>query len=78
MSEVENSVGHRPDGKWAFDKNVTDVFTDMLRRSIPDYDTMRLKATAWTEELSRAAANVLAALEAHLQERRLQHQSGSL
>lgn len=43
-----------------------------------DYDTMRLKATAWTEELSRAAANVLAALEAHLQERRLQQQSGSI
>ena len=43
-----------------------------------DYDTMRLKAAAWTEELSRAASNVLAALEAHLQERRLQHHSGSL
>lgn len=43
-----------------------------------DYDTMRLKAAAWTEELSRAASNVLAALEAHIQERRLQHHSGSL
>jgi two-component system, sensor histidine kinase RpfC len=43
-----------------------------------DYDTMRLKAAAWTEELSRAAANVLSALDAHLQERRLQYQSGSL
>jgi HPt (histidine-containing phosphotransfer) domain-containing protein len=43
-----------------------------------DYDTMRIRAAAWTEELLRANANVLAALEAHLQERRLQHQSQSL
>jgi two-component system sensor histidine kinase RpfC len=43
-----------------------------------DYDTMRLRAAAWTEELSRAVANVLSALDTHLQQRRLQHQSGSL
>lgn len=30
-----------PTGKWAFDENVTDVFDDMLRRSIPQYDVMR-------------------------------------
>lgn len=41
MSDTATSVGHRPHGKWTFDKDVTDVFTDMLRRSIPDYDTMR-------------------------------------
>jgi tRNA (cmo5U34)-methyltransferase len=41
VSETSNSVGHRPDGKWAFDGAVTDCFADMLRRSIPDYDTMR-------------------------------------
>ena len=29
------------DGKWTFDKNVTDCFDDMLSRSIPDYNTMR-------------------------------------
>lgn len=28
-------------GKWQFDKNVTDCFDDMLARSIPDYNTMR-------------------------------------
>ncbi len=43
-----------------------------------DYDTMRLKTVAWTDELARATSNVLAALEAHLQERRPQHHSGSL
>jgi len=30
-----------PTGKWTFDKSVTDVFDDMLKRSIPDYSTMR-------------------------------------
>jgi len=30
-----------PEGKWAFDQGVTDVFDDMLARSIPAYDTMR-------------------------------------
>jgi tRNA (cmo5U34)-methyltransferase len=34
-------VGHKPDGKWAFDAAVTDVFPDMLRKSIPAYDDMR-------------------------------------
>ena len=28
-------------GKWEFDKDVTDCFDDMLSRSIPDYNTMR-------------------------------------
>lgn len=30
-----------PNGKWAFDNEVTDVFDDMLSRSIPQYDLMR-------------------------------------
>lgn len=30
-----------PEGKWAFDGDVTDVFNDMLERSIPQYDVMR-------------------------------------
>lgn len=30
-----------PQGKWRFDEQVTDVFEDMLRRSIPQYDVMR-------------------------------------
>jgi tRNA (cmo5U34)-methyltransferase len=28
-------------GSWTFDESVTKVFTDMLRRSIPQYDVMR-------------------------------------
>lgn len=30
-----------PAGKWAFDGDVTNVFDDMLERSIPQYQTMR-------------------------------------
>jgi tRNA (cmo5U34)-methyltransferase len=30
-----------PEGRWAFDSTVTDAFSDMLRRSIPEYDAMR-------------------------------------
>jgi len=33
--------GHRPEGRWAFDDEVTRVFDDMLRRSIPELPTMR-------------------------------------
>ena len=29
------------DGKWRFDEQVTEVFDDMLRRSIPQYEVMR-------------------------------------
>lgn len=30
-----------PGSRWQFDENVTDVFENMLARSIPDYETMR-------------------------------------
>jgi tRNA (cmo5U34)-methyltransferase len=34
-----------PAGRWTFDAAVADRFDDMLRRSIPDYDTMRRVVT---------------------------------
>lgn len=43
--EIPSPAAHRdhvlPKGKWAFDSEVTDVFEEMLRRSIPQYDVMR-------------------------------------
>lgn len=43
---AETSVGHFPAGeKWAFDGEVTKVFEDMLRRSIPQYEVMRQLVT---------------------------------
>jgi tRNA (cmo5U34)-methyltransferase len=41
MTEHATSLGHLPDGSWAFDEEVTHVFDDMLERSIPQYETMR-------------------------------------
>ena len=38
MSKVDEVL---PEGKWEFDAAVTDVFDDMLERSIPEYETMR-------------------------------------
>jgi tRNA (cmo5U34)-methyltransferase len=35
------SIGHRPASRWEFDEDVTRVFDDMLRRSIPQYEAMR-------------------------------------
>jgi tRNA (cmo5U34)-methyltransferase len=38
----EISLGHVPQGaRWEFDESVARVFTDMVKRSIPQYDTMR-------------------------------------
>jgi tRNA (cmo5U34)-methyltransferase len=42
VDEARSSLGHMPIGeRWTFDESVTDVFADMLRRSIPQYDIMR-------------------------------------
>lgn len=38
---VRSSLGHKPEGRWAFDEGVTQVFDDMLQRSIPQYEVMR-------------------------------------
>lgn len=40
---MQNSVidTTMPSGAWQFDTSVTEVFDDMLRRSIPQYDVMR-------------------------------------
>lgn len=37
-----SSLGHMPkNARWEFDESVADVFDDMLRRSIPQYEIMR-------------------------------------
>lgn len=41
-----------------------------LRFEKATYETLRVRAAVWTEELTRAAAETLAALEKHLDERR--------
>jgi tRNA (cmo5U34)-methyltransferase len=40
--QTASSLGHLPTGqRWEFDESVTDVFDDMLERSIPQYAVMR-------------------------------------
>ena len=36
-----SSLGHRPGDRWLFDESVTEVFDDMLARSIPHIEQMR-------------------------------------
>lgn len=38
---MDNKDNVRPDGQWTFDENVASCFPDMLKRSIPIYETMR-------------------------------------
>lgn len=38
MSKIDRTL---PKGKWQFDEDVTNVFDNMLERSIPEYKTMR-------------------------------------
>lgn len=35
------SIGHVPKERWVFDGSVTDIFNDMLQRSIPQLEVMR-------------------------------------
>lgn len=55
----ESSLGHVPDGRWAFDESVTRVFDDMLERSIPHYWIMRDAVTALAEKYLRDGGRVL-------------------
>ncbi|MDR0780118.1 MAG: methyltransferase domain-containing protein [Pseudomonadales bacterium] len=42
MEDSKSSLGHMPaTERWIFDAEVVEVFPDMLRRSIPQYDVMR-------------------------------------
>lgn len=57
---MSDSTGHMPDGKWAFDANVTAVFDDMIERSIPQYATMRAACNEITNHvLGGRRANVV-------------------
>lgn len=43
----------QPTGKWEFDQTVTEVFDDMLSRSIPGYEDMRRLTTALACEFAQ-------------------------
>jgi tRNA (cmo5U34)-methyltransferase len=41
LADGSSSLGHMPASRWQFDESVTRVFSDMLGRSIPQYEVMR-------------------------------------
>jgi tRNA (cmo5U34)-methyltransferase len=45
--------------KWEFDESVTDIFEDMLARSIPQYDEMRSSVTNLAIEFIKPACHVV-------------------
>ena len=55
----ETSLGHTPEHRWVFDVSVANVFEDMLKRSIPQYETMRDAVTRLGVAYMRANTRVL-------------------
>ena len=56
MTSIKDRV--EPNGKWIFDKDVTDCFEDMLERSIPQYDVMREAVTELGRSFITSNSNV--------------------
>lgn len=54
-----SSLGHMPAGPWAFDESVTEVFDDMLQRSIPQYDVMRATIALLARDFIRSGELVV-------------------
>lgn len=59
MPREQTSLGHRPSGPWAFDESVTNVFDDMLKRSIPQHDEMRAIVVELTSALAMPRSSVI-------------------
>jgi len=59
-SGAASSLGHLPRGpRWEFDQSVADVFDDMLRRSIPQYDVMRSAVNEIARRFVRPGTDVI-------------------
>jgi tRNA (cmo5U34)-methyltransferase len=56
MNTVDQTV---PGEKWVFDQAVADAFNDMLQRSVPDYEHMRLLTTSLGRGFVRDATEVV-------------------
>lgn len=60
QTDRKSSLGHLPsDDRWAFDDSVTDVFDDMLARSIPQYQTMRELTTRVGREFVQPGTTIV-------------------
>jgi tRNA (cmo5U34)-methyltransferase len=55
-----SSLGHMPAGpRWEFDQSVADVFDDMLRRSIPQYEVMRRAVHEVARRFARPGTSIV-------------------
>lgn len=54
-----SSLGHQAPDRWVFDETVAQVFSDMLRRSIPDYETMRQAVTGLAIRFRRRDTDIV-------------------
>ena len=55
MSNIDNVV---PKEKWEFDKDVADCFSDMLSRSIPQYNVMRDLSSQLVVDMTNGNKNI--------------------
>lgn len=56
----KNSLEHKPQSdKWAFDEKVTQVFDDMLERSIPNFNDMRDLTNRLINHSAKSNTNIL-------------------
>ena len=54
-----SSLGHMPEGAWKFDQSVTEVFDDMLARSIPHIGLMRDTVFLFATRFAQRGTHVL-------------------
>jgi len=55
-----SSLGHMPKNpRWEFDESVADVFDDMLRRSIPQYEVMRSAVNEVARRLAKPGTDII-------------------
>jgi tRNA (cmo5U34)-methyltransferase len=54
-----NADNYLPEGKWAFNEDVAEVFAEMLENSIPSYQQMRLWTTRLAFNYLKPAASVV-------------------
>jgi tRNA (cmo5U34)-methyltransferase len=60
QSKSASSLGHMPKkSRWEFDQSVADVFDDMLRRSIPQYDVMRSAVNEVARRFAKPGTDII-------------------
>jgi len=60
QAKSDSSLGHMPrKARWEFDQSVADVFDDMLRRSIPQYEVMRSAVNEVARRFAKPGTDII-------------------